>query len=282
MFLYYTRSGRSWPGAALAARVEGGVVGEALADAVASAVGRRGAVGAAPAGVAREASTGVRGWRRASEKRGPRCSRSRAAAQAVGVERRVVRISLADVVGAAPRRRGALVVVAAAGVAHEASSCRCRSRRRLAGRGRRLGRRRWRVAERMIGSRRRGPSDSNDLSTAAMKSDPTRVVFRLAGRGRVDRARAAPRGHRADFGRGSEVAVFIGGFARHLPDVAHAGPLKLNRGCRIRGDGLVGDGDDPRHDHTRRRPDATNRRRRRRVHTWDLASCQSSRRQTPR
>ena len=55
MFLYYTKSGRLRPGAALAARVEGGVVGEALADAVASAVGRRGAVGAAPAGVAREA-----------------------------------------------------------------------------------------------------------------------------------------------------------------------------------------------------------------------------------
>ena len=54
MFLYYTKSGRLRPGAALAARVEGGVVGEALADAVASAVGRRGAVGAAPAGVARD------------------------------------------------------------------------------------------------------------------------------------------------------------------------------------------------------------------------------------
>ena len=54
MFLYYTISGRLWPGAALAARVEGGVVGEALADAVASAVGRRGAVGAAPASVARD------------------------------------------------------------------------------------------------------------------------------------------------------------------------------------------------------------------------------------
>ena len=143
MFLYYTRSGRLRPGAALAARVEGGVVGEALADTVASAVGRRGAVGAAPAGVAREApSSVVRGPHRASERRGPRCG-GRAAAQAVGVERRVVRISLADVVGAAPRRRGALVVVAAAGVAHEARSCRCRLRRRLAGRGRRLGRGRW-------------------------------------------------------------------------------------------------------------------------------------------
>ena len=146
MFLYYTRSGRSRPGAALAARVEGGVVGEALADAVASAVGRRGAVGAAPAGVAREASAGVRGSRRrASERRRPRCG-GRAAAQAVGVERRVVRIALANVVGAAPRRRGALVVVAAAGVAHEAHRG-CRGGRgawrRLAGRGRRLGRGRW-------------------------------------------------------------------------------------------------------------------------------------------
>ena len=132
--------GTSRPGAALAARVEGGVVGEALADAVASAVGRRGAVGAAPAGVAREALAGVHGRCRASERRGPGCG-GRAATQTVGVERRVVGIALADVVGAAPRRRGALVVIAAAGVAHEALSCRCRSRRRLAGRGRRLGRR---------------------------------------------------------------------------------------------------------------------------------------------
>ena len=140
VFVLY-KSGRLRPGAALAARVEGGVVGEALADTVASAVGRRGAVVAAPACVAREAPTGVRWWRRASERRRPRCSRSRAAAQAVGVERRVVRIALADVVGAAVGRRGTFVVVAAAGVAHEARSCRCRSRCRLAGRGRRLGRR---------------------------------------------------------------------------------------------------------------------------------------------
>ena len=88
MFLYYTRNGRSRPGAALAARVEGGVVGEALADAVASAVGRRGAVGAAPARVAREAPFSVvRGRRRASERRRPRCG-GRAAAQAVEGERR--------------------------------------------------------------------------------------------------------------------------------------------------------------------------------------------------
>ena len=140
MFLYYTRSGKLRPGAALAARVEGGVVGEALADTVASAVRRRGAVGAVPARVTREASAGARRRRRASERRGPRCCR-RAATQAVGVERRVVRISLADIGRTAPRRRWALVVVAAAGVAHEARSCRCRSRRRLVGRGRRLGRR---------------------------------------------------------------------------------------------------------------------------------------------
>ena len=130
------KNGRSRPGAALAARVEGGVVGEALADTVASAVGRRGAVGAAPAGVTREAPAGVRRRRRASERRGPRCS-GRAATQAVGVERRVVRIALTDVVGAAPRRRGALVVVAAAGVAHETRrGCRGgrRAWRRLAGR----------------------------------------------------------------------------------------------------------------------------------------------------
>ena len=100
MFLYYTRSGRLRPGAALAARVEGGVVGEALADAVASAVGRRGAIGAVPAGMTREALDGVRGPRRASERRRPRCG-GRAAAQAVGVERRVVRETLADAVTSA-------------------------------------------------------------------------------------------------------------------------------------------------------------------------------------
>ena len=108
MFLYYTRSGRSRPGAALAARVEGGVVGEALADTIASAVGRRGAIGAAPASMTREAPASViRGRLRASERRGPRCG-GRAATQAVGVERRVVGIALADV-GTTPGSTGRLL-----------------------------------------------------------------------------------------------------------------------------------------------------------------------------
>ena len=39
----------------------------------------------------------------------------------------------------------------------------------------------------MIGSRRRGARDSDDLPTLTVESDLTRVVLRLARSGRVDR-----------------------------------------------------------------------------------------------